>query len=707
VKDINKRVAAGRPCSAPLIHALHLLSFLLAILGSSMAQAVGNLTFSLNDLALSTAPLTLSVAEREWLEARGTLRVGVMTADHEPFDIAADRNRYEGISADYLSLIGKQLGVKWHIMGFSRPDDAIQALREGSIDMLPSANAYKRGAAGLLSSRSYLADRSVLVMRGTAPLFGRKTAAMKIVMVQGYAHSNAVQSAYPQSEIILAPSLFSAVQALVLGDVDALLANEIIISSYLALRPYLDLRVHSPSVLPADGFSFALRKQDAPLLQLVDRVLQALEPELVGEIAERWTLGQARESSNQRVALSRTERNWIRKHPVVTVASQQHSPYIYRDKDGSWVGLNVDVLSRISRLTGLRFTYVESSTIEQTYTLMSSGQAQMNTTLAENAERRELFDFSHAFGGNSWVLVVRADSSSPLSLAELDGQILALPANHALEHKIAQDYPGIRLRRVADYAQARELVESGIAAAAIQNEAGAYLHASGTLKIGRSLEGWWSPDRFSVIKSEPELLGILNKALEEFPVMDMRAIRAKWLLEALPPESLWKRIPQGVWWALPVAVLWVLSALLWRRRLQSETRRRSIAENALSDALAFRQSLLSAVPAPVYVRDLQGRLVSCNRSYEESLGLSFEQMNGRRTIDVELIPASTARLLHDDYVRMVTLGESTLVRRSMQLPGGPISALHWTAPYARADGQVQGVLGGWIEGAERNERSST
>jgi two-component system sensor histidine kinase EvgS len=371
VKDINKRVATGRACSTPLIYALYLLSFLLAALGSPMALAVDNLTFSLNDLALSTAPLTLSVAERQWLETRGTLRVGVMTADHEPFDIATDRNRYEGISADYLSLIGKKLGVKWQITGFSKPDDAVQALREGSIDLLPTANAYKRGAAHLISSRSYLADRSVLVMRGTGPLFGRKPAGMKIVMVQGYAHTKTVQSAYPESEIILAPSLLSAVQAVVHGDADVLLANEIIISSYLALRPYLDLRVHSPSALPADGFSFALRKQDAPLLRLVDRVLEGLEPEVVGEIAERWTLGQARESSNRRVALSRTERNWILKHPVVTVASQQHPPYIYRDSDGIWVGLNVDVLSRISRLTGLRFTYVESATIEQTYTLMS------------------------------------------------------------------------------------------------------------------------------------------------------------------------------------------------------------------------------------------------------------------------------------------------------------------------------------------------
>lgn len=702
MKEINQREVAGAARSGALRYTLYMLCFVLAALNSATAQAVDKLTFSLSDPAPGTAPLTLSVAERQWLDARGTLRVGVMTADHEPFEIASERNRYEGISADYLSLIGKMLGVNWQIIGFSRPDDAIEALRTGSIDLLPTANGYKRAGLDQLSSQPYLVDRSVLVMRGVDTALGRKAAGGKIVVVQGYADADAVQSAYPGHKVVLAPSLFSAVQAVVHGEADALLSNDIIVSSYLALRPYLGLRIHARGALAADGFTFTMRKQDAPLRQLVDRVLASLDPSVGIAIVERWTLGLARELPGQRLALSRAERDWIRKHPVVTVASQQHPPYIYRDDEGRWVGVNVDVLNRISRLTGLRFTYVESSTIEHTYTLLRSGQAQMNTTLGENPERRKMFDFSHAFGGNNWVLVVPADSPSPHSLAELDGQKLALPASHVLEKRIRQGYPGIDLVLVANYAQARERVESGQAAATIQNEAGAYLYPPGKLKVGRSLEGWWSPDRFSVIKSEPELLSILNKALEEFPVMDMRAIRAKWLAEALPYRPLWSRIPEGVYWAALFLVLLVLSSLAWRRRLRSEIRRRSKTERALNDQLAFRHALISAIPAPIHVRDLQGRLVSCNRSYEQSLGISFEQMNGRRVIDIDLIAASTARPLHDDYVRMVTQGESMVLVRTMQLPGGTISALHWAAPFARADGQLQGVLGGWIELGEGN-----
>src|SRR5690606_31489482 len=119
-------------------------------------------------------------------------------------------------------------------------------------------------------------------------------------------------------------------------------------------------------------------------------------------------------------------------------------------------------------------------------------------------------DFTYAFGGNSWVFVVRADSESPVSLNDLTGRTLALPARHALEEVIRREYPAVKLRQVSNYEEARQQVVSGQADATLQNEAGAYLNLPDSLKVGRSVEGRWSPDRFSVIKAQPELLSILN-----------------------------------------------------------------------------------------------------------------------------------------------------------------------------------------------------
>jgi two-component system sensor histidine kinase EvgS len=288
-------------------------------------------------------------------------------------------------------------------------------------------------------------------------------------------------------------------------------------------------------------------------------------------------------------------------------------------------------------------------------------------------------------------------------LQELHGKTLAIRARHVLEDDIRREHPGIKLRLVENYEEARRLVRSGEAVATIQNEAGAHLSPPDGLRVGRSVEGWWSPDRFSVIKSHLELLGILNKSLEEFPVSEMRAIRAKWLSSVAPQPSLWNRIPGWIYWLLILALLMGLVSLSWSSRLKVQIHQRLKAEEALNDQLAFKHALLDGIPNPIYVRDLKGRLISCNRSYEENLGISFEQMNGRRLIDVELIPPEIAGQLHADYLKLLETRQPIFTGRSMQLLGRQIDAWQWTVPFYRADGELQGLLGGWIDITERKQ----
>lgn len=682
---------------------LCVLSLLVAVLFMQPSHAERTLSFSLAPPFMTVEPLELSASDRQWLDDRPALRVGVVTIDYEPVDIASDRNRYQGISADYLSLIASRLNVRMQVRGFPRPEGAINALRDGTVDIVATANNFERGFNDIRLSAGYVVDRSVVVGRSGGRGLAEGLKGNKLVVLDGYLDLHAVQAAYPRSEIIVAPSLFSAMEAVSHGDADAFIGNDVIVRSYMALRPYLGLQVQYDSLLPEDSFSFAVHSGQPQLLTLIDASLASLGSATTREILGRWTLGLGADTASQRISLNRAERRWISKHPVVTVASQQHPPYIYKDKNGQWIGLNVDVLNRISRMTGLQFIHEESRHIEQTLNLLRSGQAQMNTSLAENAERRELLNFTYSFGGNSWVYVLRAGDTSPGSLGELTGRTLALPARHALEGVIRREHPRINLMLTADYEEARSLVESGVAEATIQNEAGAYLDPRGVLKVGRGVEGWWSSDRLSVIKSQPELLDILNKALEEFPIAEMRAIRSKWLSSATPQGSLWARIPDWLYWGVGVALLMGLVSLVWSNRLKVQIRQRLKAEEALNDQLIFKHALFDGIPNPVYVRDLKGRLISCNRSYEESLGISFEQMNGRRLIDVELIPRETAEQLHGDYIKLLETRQPIFADRSMRLMDRQIDALQWTVPFYRADGEVQGLLGGWIDISERRQ----
>ena len=377
------------------------------------------LPFTLVPPFISLQPMPLNQVERQWLGPSRVLRVGISFADYEPVDITIDRNRYQGISADYLSLVAARLGVQTQVLAFARREEAIKALQEGEIDVLTSANGFERSVPDLVFTRDYIPDRSMVVVRGGAPVPPKSLAGKKVVLLDGYADTRVMHQVYPDSQVLLAPNLSSALEALNQGEVDAFVGNEIIIRAFNALRPYLGLQVVGPSALPPIGFAFAVRAEDRLLQEMFNQALASIEESVRREILGRWTSGLGSDVAHHRVELSVAERRWIASHPRVTVVGSQYPPYLFRTRQGAWVGLNSDVLATIAQMTGLQFDYAPSESIAQSLELLRSGQADMSTTLSETAERREFLGFTHSIGGQSWVFIVRDRKSTRLNSSHL------------------------------------------------------------------------------------------------------------------------------------------------------------------------------------------------------------------------------------------------------------------------------------------------
>lgn len=403
----------------------------------------------------------------------------------------------------------------------------------------------------------------------------------------------------------------------------------------------------------------------------------------------------ARTHNVQPVELDEHERQWIRDNPKVTVASVQYPLYLFQDEHAQWSGLNNDVLKQISAMTGLQFVHHESFSTDHMLERLESGAADISTTLAMSDERKVFLDFSHAFGGAGWVFVGRAGAPSVESLEQLTKRVVVLPARHALEDLIRRDYPSIEIRSVKTYAEARALVESGEAYATIENEIGAQLYPLGLLKVGGLVEGKWEADHLAVRKGMPELLSILNKALEAFPAAELRAIRLKWLEGISPPPvpSVWRRLVGWGCWAMAVLGVFGLLSLVWNRRLAAVIKQRGAAEQSLGDQLAFQHALIDSMPDPVFVRDLQGRLVMCNRSYEEALSVRQDQVQGRLLIEIDALPEATAVLLHEEFMVQLRTRTSRFIKRQLQFKSGPREVYQWTVPFYSVDGKLRGLLG--------------
>ena len=560
---------------------------LLCLATCSLAQAAQSLPFTLMPAFTRLEPLVLPASDRQWLRQRQVLRVGVSITDHEPVDITVDRNRYRGISADYLNLVSSRLGEPLQIHGFARREEAVDALENGEIDILTSASGVERRRPGLAFTQPYMPDDAVLVVRDSLA-DPRLVANARIAVVDGDIDLDAVHGAFPHSEFVVAPSLASGLEAVAQGDVQAFVGNEVVVRAYSALRPFMGLHILGSAGLPDHGFAFAVRTSDEPLRSMLDRALASIDDTLRREILGRWTAGLGSDIAQPRVVLSADEQAWRRAHPTVKVVASDYPPYLYRDRQGNWVGLNRDVLATVSSMAGLTFEFIPSASIAQSLDALRTGEADMNTTLSESPERRAFLGFSHSFGGQGWVFVVPAGAATPTSLDDMAGRILALPRQHALESTLREEYPQIHLRLVDTYDQARDLVRKGEADATLDSEVSAWRSVAryppGELQVGRSIEGRWAADRFAVRLAEPQLLSILNKSLEAYPVAELRAVRIKWLGAVDSPAPVWQRIAPWVWWTLAAALLFGLLSLMWNSRLKGQILQRERLEVELLQA---------------------------------------------------------------------------------------------------------------------------
>ncbi|MCU0213634.1 MULTISPECIES: ATP-binding protein [Pseudomonas] len=137
--------------------------------------------------------------------------------------------------------------------------------------------------------------------------------------------------------------------------------------------------------------------------------------------------------------------------------------------------------------------------------------------------------------------------------------------------------------------------------------------------------------------------------------------------------------------------------------MRRQIKQRQMAERALSDQYEFMRALVNETPHPIYVRDRNGLLQTCNDSYLQVFGVKREDVIGKSVMQINLENEAQARQYHADYLRVVAEGKPLILDRALHIHGQHLTIYHWILPYRDSVGKVQGIIGGWIDISERRQ----
>ncbi|MBD9500821.1 response regulator [Pseudomonas sp. BGr12] len=128
------------------------------------------------------------------------------------------------------------------------------------------------------------------------------------------------------------------------------------------------------------------------------------------------------------------------------------------------------------------------------------------------------------------------------------------------------------------------------------------------------------------------------------------------------------------------------------------------ADPQLEHELGLLRALLDATPNPMFVRDMDSRLLLCNLPFLNRVGRTFEEVRGGCFEDAHWLSPSLRERTAQRYREAVLREEP--IAEEISLDDSTIVGTYfaWCVPHRSADGRMLGMLGGMLSLDERDEQ---
>lgn len=646
--------------------------------------------------------LDLNTDDWRWLRWKRELVLGTAPPDYPPFEMSNNTHDYEGITADYINIISSSLGVRLSVRRYANRAQVLDALNKGEIDLISNRELPGIHADVLLSKR-YITERPALISRiGEAPPPNENLKGQRLAISQDYIHKDEVYSLYPQAIIQTYSSNESAFSAVAFGQADVLFSDAIA-AQYLISKTYSNyiqvIRVGEPGI---SGFGFAVHKSNSRLQHLLNVALDAI-PEGQGQsIQRRW--GDKWMLSLETPKLSSAEKLWIKQHPTVTIAVNRYlAPLSYADINGNIVGVTPELLSTLTAKTGLKFKIEAFSSDKEMFAAIHENKVQVVAATSPTLEPDPLLRFTHPYLFSPFVLITRDQPGQAESLDAMAGKALSISASHSLIPFLHENYPQVQIQETRNNPEALALLKEGKSDATIQSATLASYNLprlfEDKLKIASSIDSQQALAAFAVRRGEIELYDILNAAVRSIPPDALKQLIGRWKTNAdITPPS-WRDYRDVIYPIITGSATALLMALAWGFYIRNQYNQRKQDKRVLRNQIRLMDALINGTPHPIYVRDLDRRLLICNDSYLQALNTGRESALGTLIGESLLEEAMSFDIT---YQNILAGGEPLLQDCEVHINGQRSRIYLWALPFLDEEGEIQGIIGGWMDISERD-----
>lgn len=603
---------------------LLLLSLMLSLFAVSTVKA-DNASQPLQVLSRESydpRTFTLSDEDWRWLGEKRVFKVAVWHPEIPPLNMFTGDGKYEGMTSDYLMLVASKLGMRIELAGYPSREAALHALSQRDVDMMVDVSGRTPPFTSEFQySHSFISDHPVLVHPRTR--MGDRFVyqpGMRLAIARWYVDDKWIYDNFPGVRIVHFDTDEQAMASVAFQKNDFYIGN-LVTASYLLERNFPNF-LEFQTIYPErdTGSRFVVTRGEDVLLRTVNSALSAIPSTQSQIIFQQWSEGADIWRLRKQIPLTEKEHKWIERHPTVNVSVNAfYAPFTITDNNGNFYGVTADILKLISQRTGIKFLPVPAKSLDAMRTQLEKGEALFIGALSHSEERDDDLIFTRPYFYSPFVLVVK--EGVKVKPETQHGLRIALVKGNPLTARLKSQYPDLHLIETPNASVAMQSVVEGDADMAVHTLFGAsYMidsYFKGQLQIAENIDARDGEIGFAVARSQPELLSILNKSLENISPSDISDIIKKWQTRPDVRLNTWELYRKQFWLVVGVAAIIVMTSLIWVYYMRREIVARKKAQNGLHNQLKFNETLINTLPLPVYVTDMEGNLRLHNKSFSD------------------------------------------------------------------------------------------
>lgn len=207
------------------------------------------------------------------------------------------------------------------------------------------------------------------------------------------------------------------------------------------------------------------------------------------------------------------------------VSGDFYPPFIYRDEHGTMVGISIEILKALEKVSDLKFS-VELMPFSKALELIENGEADMINLIFKTPERERTFLFSKPILQVQSMVWFREELNLK-DFKDLTPHIVGVIEGDANEQLLKSKNPNVSFKRFSDFDQLIRAVEEGQINVFLMEDltASYYLVKHDLYHLFKSLppiSSQWT--YFAFPRSKPQLVERVNSALDRLPKGELQRI---------------------------------------------------------------------------------------------------------------------------------------------------------------------------------------